>query len=361
MTTLGATRLCDLGLTIAGSPLEPVLARLDGELAAAGVQVRPHHYLSDEWGVPFGSISLGIPFYLARADLLAHHAARGGFVEGGSPAELLRYLRHEVAHVVNYAYRLYDRPEWVQHFGAITQPYVEDYRPQPFSRRFVRHLPGWYAQMHPDEDWAETFAVWLTPRSEVTDWRRDYAGWAALAKLEYVDQLMAELAGRQPLVTLVDDDEAVGTLEYTVDEYYEDDDGEDEAEGEDEDEAEGADEDEAEGADEGEDEDELPAGVDGNLRAVFEDAGSHESASQAARLPAGELIRRLGPALMADVYRWTGHFPERTRDLVDHLAERADALAQVYPADAETRAVTAVTTLVTALAMNHVLKGRYSP
>ena len=42
-----------------------------------------------------------------------------------------------------------------------------------------------YAQKHPDEDWAETFAVWL----EGGPWRRRYRDWqVALAKLEYVDR-----------------------------------------------------------------------------------------------------------------------------------------------------------------------------
>ncbi len=110
---------------------------------------------------------------------------RVGFVEGAGRVELLRYLRHEMGHVVNYAYRLYEQEDWVRHFGAMTQPYLEEYRPEPFSRRFVHHLPGWYAQKHPDEDWAETFAVWLTPGAH---WRADYAEWPeALAKLEFCD------------------------------------------------------------------------------------------------------------------------------------------------------------------------------
>jgi len=343
MSDLTTTPIRDLGLTIAGSPLEPILARFVGELDAAGVPVRPHFYLSDEWGVPFGSIALAIPFYLARDDLKRLHAARDGFVEGGSAAEILRYLRHEMGHVVNYAYRLYDEPAWVDRFGAITQPYVEDYKPEPFSRRFVRHLPGWYAQMHPDEDWSETFAVWLTPRTEAYDWRRDYAGWEALGKLEHVDQTMAGLRGRPPLCVEVDLDEEVSTLDYTVAEYYEDDSDDGEPP-------------EPPGAS-----DELPRGIDGALRAVFEDLGTPENPSEAPRLPASALLARLERDLMADVYRWTGHFPERTRALVRHLGERADALAQVYPADQEPRAITAVTTLVTALAMNHVHKGRYSP
>src|SRR5581483_4341810 len=182
-----AQPLRSLGLTIAGTPLEPVIEEFRRELDRAGIRkVRPHFYLSTEWGVPFDTVAIAIPFYLARPELTALHEERAGFVEGVGRADILRYLRHEMGHVVNYAYQLYDLPEWVTLFGSITQPYEEEYRPQPFSRRFVQHLPGHYAQKHPDEDWAETFAVWMTPGR---DWRREYADWpAALAKLEFCDR-----------------------------------------------------------------------------------------------------------------------------------------------------------------------------
>ena len=178
------------------------------ELAAAALtRVRPRFYLSTEWGVPFETVAIAIPFYLARPDLTALHAERVGHVEGFDRADILRYLRHEMGHVVNYAYRLYDEEEWVKQFGSITQPYTEEYRPEPFSRRYVRHLPGWYAQKHPDEDWAETFAVWMTPGR---DWRAEYAGWPeALAKLDYCDRTMAALADRKPLVTADELDVAI--------------------------------------------------------------------------------------------------------------------------------------------------------
>ena len=102
-------------------------------------------------------------------------------VEGGTPAWCMKIMRHEAGHVFNYAYRLYDQEEWVKQFGSITQPYSEEYRPEPFSRSYVRHLPGWYAQKHPDEDWSETFAVWMTPG---LDWKKEYGGWpVAAAKL----------------------------------------------------------------------------------------------------------------------------------------------------------------------------------
>jgi hypothetical protein len=329
--TLDAVPIRDLGLTIAGTPLEPIVAEFKEELDRAGIRrLRPRFYLSTEWGVPFDTIAIAIPFYLARPDLTALQAERTGFVEGMDRADILRYLRHEMGHVVNYGYKLYDREDWVKQFGAITRPYEEEYRPEPFNPRFVRHLPGWYAQKHPDEDWAETFAVWMTPG---LDWRAEYANWpVALAKLNYCDATMADLRDRDPLVTAVELDEDVGDLELSLGQYY----GTAPA-----------------GAAE------FPPGLDGALRTIFEDSGTPADAT--ARRPASELIRRLEGDLLANVYRWTGHFPERTRELLRHLRQRADQLQQVYPAARETRAAVALTTLVTALAMNHVHRGTYLP
>src|SRR6185436_4200167 len=322
----------DLGLKIAGTRLEPVIDEFRAELAQRALRVVPRFHLSTEWGVPFGTIVIGIPFYLARPDLTELHGEEVGHVEGFSRQDILRYLRHEMGHVINYAYKLYNDEEWVKLFGSITQPYVEDYRPQPFSRRFVRHLPGWYAQKHPDEDWSETFAVWMTPGR---DWRGDHAaGSAARAKLEYCDRTLARLTGQEPLVTATDLDEDVSELTYSLADYYRN-----------------------ELADQ-----EPSPGLDGDLRAIFGDL-SEVSAQAAAgeTLPASALIRRLERPLLADIFRWTGHFPEKTRSLMRHLAQRADALHQVYPRSAETEAILSVAVLVTSLAMNHVHRGSYFP
>jgi hypothetical protein len=322
-----------LGLTIAGGPLESILAEFKAELERAGVtRVRPVFHLSTEWGVPEGTVAIGIPFYLARPELTRLHAERVGHVEGFSRADILRYLRHEMGHAVNYAYRLYERPEWVEHFGEFNLPYREEYRPEWFSRRFVRHLPGWYAQKHPDEDWAETFAVWMTPG---LDWRREYADWpGALAKLEYCDRTMAELRDQDPPVTAEYLDEDVSELTDSLDTFY--------------------------GACEG-DRCELPHSLDAPLRSAFEDLGHPEGDPTSPRRPASELIRRLERGLMAQVYRWTGHFPERTRLLLRHLARRADELKQVYPEDRDAEATVALTALVTVLAVNHVQRDSYIP
>src|SRR5436190_7093494 len=193
----------DLALAIENTRLAPVVDEFRAELARMGLsKIAPGFYLSSEWGVPFGTVGIAIPFYLARPELTELHGEEVGHIEGFDRADILRYLRHEMGHVVNYAYKLYDDEAWVKLFGSITQPYREDYRPQPFSRRFVRHLPGWYAQKHPDEDWAETFATWMMPGR---DWAMDYAAWpVALAKLELCAKLLAEKKGTPPL--LVDEE-----------------------------------------------------------------------------------------------------------------------------------------------------------
>lgn len=333
-SNLWSTPIRDLGLTIEGTRLEPILAEFEAERLAAGLsRLRPRFYLSTEWGVPFETVAIAIPFYLARPDLTALHAERVGHVEGFDRADILRYLRHELGHVVNYAYRLYDGEEWVKQFGSITQPYGEEYRPEPFSRRYVRHLPGWYAQKHPDEDWSETFAVWMTPGF---DWRAEYGAWpVAMAKLSYCDRVMQALRDRDPVVTSAELDEDVGEIEYSLGHYYRDDPG---------------------GAGD------PPPGLDGALRAIFEDLGGAEGMSLDEPLAAAApLIRRLEPELMANVFRWTGHFPERTRVLLRYLAERAAQLQQGYAATRETTAIVALTTLVTGLAMNYVQRGSYLP
>jgi hypothetical protein len=320
----------DLKLAIEGTRLEPVLAEFQLEVAALQLRVTPRFYLSTDWGVVTGTVAVAIPFYLAHPELAELHAQKTGHIEGENRKALLRYLRHELGHVVNYAYRLYDEGEWVRLFGTMTQPYLEEYRPSPFSRRYVRHLPGWYAQKHPDEDWAETFAVWMTPGST---WRTDYADQPmALAKLEYCERTLIELRERDPIVDAAETEEDVGELPYSVEQYY----GRETAP-----------------------RDEFPPGLDGALRAIFDELDEAVAAEVTTSKPASALIRGAERDLMADVYRWTGHFPERTRALLRHLSERADALALTFDSGQEHDATMALTTFVTALAMNHVHQGTY--
>ena len=183
----------DLKLRIEGSPLEKFVKQLHDELQAKGLtRFRPACYLSDEWACPDREPIIGIPFYLADPRVAAIERSLNDLED---EREILMYLRHEAGHAFNYAYQLYDTKEWIDLFGPFDRPYVDNYTPVPFSRRYVRHIAGWYAQKHPDEDFAETFAVWLTPRSA---WKKRYAGWPALKKLEYVDRMARELASTDP-------------------------------------------------------------------------------------------------------------------------------------------------------------------
>ena len=162
----------ELGLKLEGSHLERYVQQLYRELERKGLKkFRPLCYLTDEWGCPSGEPVIGIPFYLADPKLARLEKEMNDLED---EREILMYLRHEAGHAFNYAYELYKTPEWRDLFGPFRRPYRDNYRPIPFSRSFVRHIAGWYAQKHPDEDFAETFAVWLTPRSQ---WRKKYKGW----------------------------------------------------------------------------------------------------------------------------------------------------------------------------------------
>lgn len=192
------TRICDLGLRIEGSSLEPFTERLGREFAAKGMAYRPSFYLTDSWGCPDRVPIIGIPFYLADKRLARIEEEQTGEIEDESMVMML--MRHEAGHTVSYAYRLWKDPDWADVFGPFSKPYREVFHPQPSSREFVRHIYAsqygrTYAQKHPDEDFAETFAVWLTPRSA---WRRRYKFWPALRKLQYVDALMRRVAKRKP-------------------------------------------------------------------------------------------------------------------------------------------------------------------
>lgn len=189
-------RLCGLGLTLQGTWLEECVNTLYAELAARGLVFTPSCYLADEWLAPDREPVIGIPFYLAHPRLMELERRMMREVEGGDVASCMRLLRHEAGHAINYAYRLYARTRWRRLFGRFSDDYPDRYKYRPYSRSFVLHLDEWYAQYHPDEDFAETFAVWLAPDS---DWRRRYAGWKALDKLTYVDGIMREIRGKQPL------------------------------------------------------------------------------------------------------------------------------------------------------------------
>lgn len=211
-------RLCDLGLAIEGTPLESRLAQLDAELERAGLRFRPHAWLSSDWFTPDGATGFAIPFFLAHPRLVALERKAMLEVEGGTAAECMRLLRHEAAHALDNAHGLHRRRAWRRVFGRFSEPYRRSYAPDPRSRAHVLNLGHWYAQSHPAEDWAETFAVWLDPGSR---WRERYAGWPrALAKLEFVEDSMGAIADGLPQLRTRQRVEPVSRLRTTLRALY---------------------------------------------------------------------------------------------------------------------------------------------
>ncbi len=285
-------QISDLGLEIAGSRVERLVSRLYDELAARQIAFRPPVYLSDQWGCPDGTPLIGVPFYLADTRLERIEEEHAGAIEGDE--EAMRYLRHEAGHAISYAFHLYERPDFGELFGNYSRPYRERYAANPLSRAYVRHILGWYAQKHPDEDFAETFAVWLTP---TLDWRTDYAGWDALRKLEWMDRIMGEVGSLSPDVPEpTEDDLPVSAMHWTVGEHYTDD-----------------------------DDDAFPLGdarqFDGDLLRVFarpSDAPQGDPAGRYLGAHEGELVTRIA--------YWTGEGPAAVRALVRALRDRAEQL-----------------------------------
>ncbi|MGH8482578.1 MAG: putative zinc-binding metallopeptidase [Nevskiaceae bacterium] len=190
-------RICDLPLAIEGTWLEKCVARLHHELQARGIVFQPQCYLADEWLTPEDEPVVGIPFYLAHPRLVELEKKMMLEAEGSTEAWCMQLLRHEAGHALSYAYGLHKKRSWKKVFGSSSAPYEDTYRYRPYSKSFVRHLDFYYAQYHPDEDFCETFAVWLTPG---LDWRKQYRGWKALDKLVFVERLMSEIAGKPPPV-----------------------------------------------------------------------------------------------------------------------------------------------------------------
>ncbi|HKU44746.1 MAG TPA: hypothetical protein VJR89_41590 [Polyangiales bacterium] len=319
-----ANKISDLGLKIEGTYLQSIIERLYGELERAGIRFKPLVYLSDEWSCPDRVPIIGIPFYLADPKLSRLEEEMMDGIEASSEEEILSYLRHEAGHAFNYAYKLYDTPEWRQIFGPFEAPYLEEYTPQPFSRRYVRHIPGWYAQKHPDEDFSETFAVWLTPDS---NWREYYRDWGCYPKLEYVERIVREYGPREPLVTGADYDIRTENL-GSVQEYYQ--------------------RVKPELTD-------LPAQFDAELRRIFGPAPAAEGETIAADALIAEHRRRI----VFDVAYWTGLYDVRVRSLVNHLCERSRVLALRVPVQRTAAVLIDFMAFVTALCMNKLYKGDF--
>jgi hypothetical protein len=285
-------RICDLKVQIAGSQLEQRIEKLYRELEARQIYFRPHCWLSDDWFSPEGVPGIAIPFYMAHPRLARLERSQMLEVEGGTREWCMRILRHEAGHAIDTAYGLHRLRRWQAVFGKSSQPYPEEYQPKPYSKSFVRHLENWYAQSHPDEDFAETFAVWLKPRS---NWKTQYEGWPALKKLEFVDQLFAEVRGWRPRTSCRERIEPVRRIRKTLRTHY-------------------AEKRQRYGLD-------ASYSFDNELRRLFSDAPEH-----ARRPSAAAFLRRNRRELLEVVANWTGQYKYTIDQVLREMIERCGAL-----------------------------------
>ena len=317
----------DLGLRIEGSAVERYVHQLYRELDRKGLhRFRPRCYLTDEWGCPDQEPVIGIPFYLADPKLTALETAMNDLED---EREIMMYLRHEAGHAFNYAYALFKTDEWKALFGPFRRPYRDHYRPVPFSRRFVRHIAGWYAQKHPDEDFAETFAVWLTPRSS---WRRKYRGWGALRKLRYVDRIARRWGSHEPLRPMGVTDMTVEEMEVTLEDFYK---------------ATTPDESQAI----------ADLALDTDLTDIFVKPGPRR---RAGIRPAAELLAERRKEIVDKVTYWTGVRRPLVKKLVESIEERVRTLGLAALVGREPAHVVEITAYTTTLAMNYLTRGRFT-
>jgi hypothetical protein len=317
-------RMCDLALRIEGTDLEQRIAQINAELDARGLRFRPHYWLADEWFTPDGVPGVAIPFYLAHPRLARLELAQMLEVEGGDPDSCLRILRHEVGHAIDNAYRLRRRRTRRRLFGNPGIEYPEYYTPKPYSKSFVHHLDHWYAQSHPDEDFAETFAVWLDPASM---WATRYAGWPAQRKLEYMDRLMRLLSRARPKVKSKREVDPLRRLKKTLREHYRR-------------------KREHYGLDH-------PDFYDSDLRNLFSDSPEY-----AKNMPAARFVRKIRKDVRGRVASFTDSYQYTIDQLLEKVIERCREL-NLRLMDSEEETKTDFMVFLTVQTMNYLHSGRH--
>ena len=313
-----------LGVTLDGAFLSAQIQQLYAELDARQLRFRPHCWLSNEWFTPDGVPGIAVPFYLAHPRLAKLERDQMLEVEGGTPEWCMRILRHEAGHAIENAYRLRRLRRRQQVFGRSSEPYPKYYRPRPYSRSFVRHLDVWYAQSHPDEDFAETFAVWLTPESS---WADRYKGWPVLKKLQYVEGLMAGLAAVPPKVSTREEVDPLSELKKTLREHY-------------------AHKRHHYGT-------ARPSFYDPDLQRLFSDAPAH-----AAHLSAATFLNRFRKEVRRKVAAWTGEYQYTIDQVLEDMIARCRQLHLRVPL-AEEQAKLDFTILLTVHTMTYLRSGRH--
>ena len=316
-------RVCDLPLKIEGTWLADCVSELYKELEDKGIKFKPSCYLADEWLTPDKEPVVGIPFFLAHHKLMKLERKFMLDVEGGTRERSMKLLRHETGHALNYAYKLYKRKKWQKIFGKFSEEYEETYRFRPYSKNFVRHLEDYYAQYHPDEDFAETFAVWLTPHS---NWQEQYRGWKALEKLRYVDELMQEIKDKEPLAKRGDKYWQASKMRITLRNFYK-----------------------KKRTHSAED---FPDFHDSNLHRIFTRKGKkHRRAPLAA-----DVLKIYRKDIRDSVSRWTGEKKYIIDDLLKTIINRCSEL-RLVALDSESLTVLKISTYITTLIANYVHTG----
>jgi hypothetical protein len=314
-------RISKLDLRLEGTSLEPLVEQLYDELSAKGLVFHPPTHIGDEWFVPVGIPAIFVPFFLVHDRLRALERKMMLEVEGDSKEWFMKLIRHEAAHAYNYAYQLPHTERWEQVFGQTSDEETpEFYRPRPFSRSYVVNLDDWYAQSHPDEDFAETFAVWLTPGM---DWRTRYAGWKALQKLEYIDGLMQSLHGKPPLHLPRYRVAEYNCLNLKLKTYY--------------------------ARKRKLYEDTYPGFYDTDLRQLF---------AAPAGLKASSYLRLRRRRLVNAVCQWTNEKKYRVNELLTRLIERCDHLG-LYVHNDDPQEDLRVAAFITTLVMNYLFTGKF--
>jgi hypothetical protein len=306
------------------SEIQERVDRLYRELEHRGLKFRPHVWFSYEWFSPDRSPGIAIPFYLGHPRLKKLELRQMREVEGGSESWCMRILRHEAGHAIDTAYRLHHRKRWRELFGSFNAPYPEFYMPRPYSRDFVTHLDMWYAQAHPAEDFAETFAVWLRPGSQ---WRKLYRGWPAMQKLEYIDRLMKEIAGTAPANRSREHVDPLRKFDQTLREHYR--------------------QKKAQYAEE------FPDFYDRDLRRLFSDDPKHRD-----RQTAAGLLLRIRKELGLHVARWTGEYQYTIDQVITDMIHRCREL-KLRVARSESKTKIDAITMVTVQTMNYLHSGRH--
>jgi len=325
-------RICELPLDLEGSWLEECIKELYRELENRGFRFRPPCYFADEWLTPDKEPVIGIPFFLAHPVLIKLEKKMVLDAEGSSRSWCMKLLRHETGHAINYAYKLYRRKKWQKAFGRFSKEYDDTYRFRPYSRNFVRHLEDYYAQYHPDEDFAETFAVWLTPGLK---WQDQYKGWKALDKLNYVDESMNEIKDREPLVDRGKRYWEASSMRMTLKNFYK---KKRQSYMED-----------------------FPDFHDSNLKNIFLFIESPERgpSNKNKEIHAASTIRRYKKDILNNVAKWTGEKKYIINNLLDTITQRCKALG-LLSGESESLAVLRISTYITTLVMNYLYTGGFS-